>query len=350
MPGPSKRWLFWIVIFGVIGFIGTRQYNADEYPDAWPKPALIPGSFMGCPNFSGEYDNANDSIPRLLTHQPIWEKGMRGWFEHKAIVTQAPDDSWIKISFELNERGLVEHREHVMKYGRGWPSGHFHPVTLKKGDHYDCGMRWFELDVLPDVDLTETGNGKVRMSLDRHGNLIAAYVKKEWTSFGIFFGQSIGPSWQHDKTRWVRWTKRPKGADEALKALQTLEVVRQKHFRAYGAKRLIGIGNFMGRDMCVRVWDNAAPNPDAPEASIRNSEGIIGERKRLPDGSLVLDLPCPEGWEWFKPTQLTNYFLRTIEPMTAQYKMAWFPLKEPGAKPTERDLDDLDALPDPPRE
>lgn len=345
---PSKRWLYWIIILTAIGYIGARQYNADEYPTDWPNPALFPRSFLGCPDFSGEYDNANHSIPRLLTHQPVWEKGIRVWFEHKAIVTQAPDDSWIKISFELNERGLVKHREHTLKHGLAWPSGHFQTITLKKNDHYDCGMRWLNLDLLPDVDLAEGGNGKVRMTLDRQGNLVAGYTKKEWTSFGTFFGQSIGPSWQTDKTRWLRWTKRPKEADAALKAVQTLEVYRRKRYPVHGPNQLIGIANFLGRDMCVRVWNSAAPDPDDPSASVRNSEGRIGERKRMPDGSMTLDLPCPAGWEWFKPTQMTNYFLRADDPKSERYKLAWFPLQEKDAKPEVRDLDDLETLPGPP--
>lgn len=347
MQGPSKRWLYWIVIFTVIGYIGARQFNAEEYPDDWPSPAIFAGWRGGCPNLAGEYDGVDHRIPRMLKQQPEWERGIRPWFEHKAKVEQSSNGSTLRITFALNERGLPKHRDHVLQHGSAWPSGHSETLELNRKDHYDCSMRWLTLDTAHDADTGESKNGRVRLSVDRQGNLVLGYTKQEWTSFGVFFGQSIGPTWKTDKTRWVRWTKRPKEADAALAAVQSLSVTRLKRHAVHGPQQLIALGNFTGGDVCARLWDQAGPDPDAPRAGIRNSAGFIGMRKRMPGGSIVTEQPCPEGWEVLRATQVQNYFVYVTEGAARDYRVAWRPLAEPDAEPARLTLGDVTALPAP---
>jgi hypothetical protein len=373
VAGPSKRWLFWIAIFVVIGYIGARQFNAEDYPADWPAPAIFPGWRGGCPGLAGEYDGVDHRIPRVLRHQPIWEKGIRPWFEHKAKVEQSSDGGTLRITFALNERGLPRHRDHVLKHGSMWPSGHGLVLELNRKDHYDCRIRWLTLDAVPDLDggdegkagkagkevkevkegkdgiEVKEGNGRVRLSVDGEGNFVLGYTKKEWTSFGTFFGQSVGPSWQTDRTRWVRWTKRPREADAALKEVQSLSVTRLKRHAVHGPRQLISIGNFLGEDACVRLWDQKAANPDDPAAGIRNAAGRIGTRKRMADGSIGLDLPCPAGWEWLKPTETENYFLMVDDGMPHDYRLAWRLLARPDAQPVVRELGEIAELPAPPQ-
>jgi hypothetical protein len=348
MKTPARRWLYWIAIFTVIGYIGARQFNAEDYPDDWPSPSVLPGWRGGCPNIAGEYDGVDQSIPRMLAGKEVWESGVRAWFEHKAAIVQAKDGSSLSITFALNERGLTRHREHVLKHGQAWPNGHFAPLELNSRNHYDCSMRWLTLDSRAGYRHGEAGPGRVRLSVDRKGNLIVGYTKQERKGFGDLFGQSIGPNWTSDTTRWVRWTRRDPAADVALKAAQSFSITRMKHYAAaHGSRQLITLGNFTGEDVCARLWDQAGRDPDDPKSGIRNAGGVIGEQKRAKDGSLYVDLPCPDGWEWLRATEFRNYFVEIDEGVVRDYRVAHRPLAKPDAPPTVREVGEIAALPAP---
>ncbi len=97
-------------------FLLLAGCGARDYPDDWPKPD--PGWFSrkgGCPDLAGDYDSVNSELDWLLSANPDFEVAQKTWSEHHARIEQADDGSWLRITMNLNSRGLEDYRTHMLR-------------------------------------------------------------------------------------------------------------------------------------------------------------------------------------------------------------------------------------------
>lgn len=291
--------------------------GVPDYPSDWPRPRLLMAGKGDCPDLSGRFDGVDDVVPRILQGQPAWIQGNRGWFEHQVQVTQADDGSWLEFRFALNERGLPAHRQHVMNYNQDWPHGSV--LRLTQGAHYRCSGRW----------LYASAGHEPFMSKDRAGNLIIGETSQV-SGKTSFFNLSFGPE-SVDKTRWYRWSARPAQADAKLASLYSLEVNRYPWTNRNGAEVVVKVGNYLGKDLCVRLWDQRALQSDP-----------LGGNAPVADGRLDASGACPSHWRRLDYPGSVNYFLQVRQ---AAYRLAWFAVGAAASSASTRDLPDPAALP-----
>jgi hypothetical protein len=306
-----------IAALGLIFYWIGPGFGAPDYPTAWPAPKLFPGSKGDCPDLTGSYDDVDDVVPRLLQGGPSWEQGGRPWFEHSVVVTQADDGSWLTLKFALNERGLPKHREHVMTYNQGWPHGT--TLTLERDKHYACSGRW----------LKAVNNPDLFVSKDRAGNVIIGETRD--VDSGLHYGNlEIGPQ-TVEKTRWRRWTARPASADAALQAVYSLEVNRFPWLNRGGHEVVVKVGNYLGEDICLRVWEVHAARADDQSA---NADVLAGTASDAAG--------CAPPWLHLSPLDSINFGLRIPD---VAYRIAWRPQSTPDAVAKTMEVPRPDELP-----
>jgi hypothetical protein len=300
----------WLLLAGLIGitwyWLGPK-FGVEDYPSAWPAPKLFLGDRGGCPDLSGTYDDVDDVVPRLLQGGPAWVQGGRGWFEHKATLTQPKDGSTLTIHMALNEKGLPEHREHELLYNQGWPSGG--TLTLKRGTEFECRGRWLYV-----------GSDRY-ISKDRAGNLIIAHdttMDGRSSFYGLTWGSESVPV-----TRWYRWPRRLPGNDLLLKSAYSFEINRYDWTNNNGTEVVVKLSNYMGERQCVRVWDPSAPNPRDKSANATIAAGVVD------DSGL-----CPAPWRILGYPGSTNFSLEVKK----SYQVAHYPASTPTAAPTVTEI------------
>jgi len=296
-------------LFGLYYWLGP-SIGAPDYPKDWPSPRLWVGSIGGCPDLSGSYDGVSDTVPRLLLGGPAWIQGGRGWYEHKATITQADDGNTLYITYALNERGLPEHRLHAMTYNRGWPSGG--RIELKRDVAFRCGGRWLKV----------VSDERTFVSRDRDGNLIIGAtrpVDERWSLGNLTFGSEFV-----DRTKWYRWTKRPAGADALLNNAYSFEINRFPWLNNRDTEVVVQLGNYQGTAQCVRVW-----NPD-----MRGSADASANA-RIASGHIYQSEECPSPWLRLPNLASENFTLLT---KGVRYRVAYHPAGQPGAAVTSIDI------------
>jgi hypothetical protein len=322
IPGGGRAWIALpILLIGASVYWKLPDFGAPDYPSKWAAPKLFTGSKGGCPDLTGIYDGVNEEVPRLLQGSPAWVRGIRPWFEHKAAVTQAEDGSWLEIQFALNERGLPEHRAHVMTYNEGWPHGG--KLVLKRDKDYRCSGRW----------LRSLNNDAVVVSRNRDGDLIVGETRQVSGEFR--YGTiSFGPE-SVDKTIWRRWSVRPAAADAQMQAVYSFEVNRFPWLNKDGTEVVVKVGNYLGEDICLRVWEANALHAEDKSA---NAD--------LVTGSIYDSAGCPPAWLRMRALGNDNFGLRVPD---VPYRIAWRPTADPDAAPRIMEVPyptDLPAMPD----
>lgn len=293
------------------------DHDAPDYPEAWSAVQLFPGRKGACPDLTGSYDDVDDVVPRLLQGGPAWVQGRRGWFEHSATVTQVDDGSSLEMRFSLNERGLPKHRDHVMTYNKDWPRGT--TLTLKLGEHYSCSGRW----------LRPLGKPAVFVSRNRAGDFIVG-ESREVTGKFVYGNLSIGPE-KIDKTTWRRWTARPASADAALQAVYSLEVNRFPWLNKGGHEVVVKVGNYLGEEICVRVWEVTAERADDKSANASVLAGLASDHAS-----------CPASWLRLPHLGSIHFGLRIPD---VPYRIAWRFQSKPDAATQTMEVPRPDMLP-----
>ncbi len=309
------------VAFAAFVYWVLPGFGVSDYPKGWSPPRLMAGNKGGCPDLSGSYDDVDDVVPRLLQGGPAWVQGGRSWFEHKAVVTQAPDGSWLEMQFALNERGLPKHREHVMTYNQGWPHGD--RLVLKRDVDYRCEGRWLRPTKRPDVLVGKNRAGEMIIGEARQ-------VSGQFSYGNISFGpESVA------RTFWIRWLYRPASAEARMQAASSFEVNRYRWSNKNGSEIVVKIANYMGEDLCVRIWDVGAARADDKSANAPSLTGTIDDGEG-----------CPAAWLRMPNLGNDNFGLRIPNVL---YRIAWRRLADPDAAPTIIDVPrpaDLALMPD----
>lgn len=270
----------------LLSTLGLSACGAPQYPADWPKPAF--GLFSrkgGCPDLTGSYDNVRSELNWLLGPNPDFEVARKAWFEHSARITQADDGSWLNIAIDLNERGLPDYREHMLKYNLDNPgSMRGKSVALREGDDYTCANGWLYGAHFPQATRVHGWQRKLlRMRKDRNGGLIAGATISQSQSLGWGDSRSI-PLGAWDGTRWYRWPARPTEADAALQAAQSVEL--RRYGWANGGSRVPArLTNFQLEPICLRVIDHGVAYP------------LRGDELRRSRFDKTAPPPeCPDGW------------------------------------------------------
>lgn len=322
MTNGGRVWIALpILLIGAFVYWILPGFGAPDYPSKWAAPKLYTGSKGGCPDLTGVYDGVSEEVPRLLQGSPAWVQGIRPWFEHKAVVTQAEDGSWLEIQFALNERGLPAHRQHVMTYNQGWPHGG--KLVLKRDKDYRCSGRW----------LRSLKNEAVFVSRNRAGELIVGETRVVSGEFR-YGNLSIGPE-SVEKTMWRRWISRPAAADEQMHALYSFEVNRFPWLNKDGTEVVVKVSNYLGEDICLRVWE-----ADAVDAEDKSANADIVT------GSIYDSVGCPAAWLRMRALGNDNFGLRVPD---VAYRIAWRPTADPDAAPRIMEVPyptDLPPMPD----
>jgi hypothetical protein len=305
------------LLIGAFVYWFLPGFGAPDYPKKWSAPKLFTGSKGGCPDLTGSYDGVDETVPSLLQGGPAWRQGGRPWFEHSVLVTQAEDGSSLEMHFALNERGLPEHREHVMTYNQGWPRGG--SLTLTRDKDFTCNGRW----------LHSLRRDDVFVSRNRDGDIIVGETREVSGQF-TYGNLSIGPELV-DKTMWRRWTPRPSSADAALQAVYTLEVNRFPWTNKGGHEVVVKVGNYLGENICLRVWE-----ANAEHANDRSANASVLA------GSASDDADCPPAWLRLSHLGSINFGLRIPD---VAYRIAWRPQSTPDAEAKTMDVPRPDQLP-----
>jgi hypothetical protein len=305
------------LFIGAVWFWWAPGVGAPDYPDDWSAPRLFTGSKGGCPDLTGRYDDVDDVVPRLLQGGPAWVQGGHPWFEHLVEVTQASDGSSLEMRFALNERGLPRHRAHVLAHNQGWPHGD--TLLLKRDVDFHCRGRW----------LRPTRNSSVFVSRNRAGDVIVGETRQ--VDSGLHYANlEIGPA-KIDKTTWRRWTSRPASADAQLQALYSFEVHRFPWLNRGGSEVVVHVANYMGEDVCTRVWNVNAQGADSTGANASVLAGAGSDATA-----------CPPPWLHLPHLGNINFGLTTPD---VSYRIAWRPQSMPDAAPSTMEVPRPEALP-----
>ncbi len=306
------------LLIGAFVYWVLPGFGAPDYPKKWSAPRLFTGSRGGCPDLTGSYDGVDETVPRLLQGSPAWEQGGRPWFEHSVVVTQAEDGSSLELRFALNERGLPEHREHVMTYNQGWPHGG--TLTLTRDKDYTCSGRWLH-------SLRREG---VFVSRNRAGDIVVGETREVSGELVIYEGIRFGPEYV-DKTTWRRWTARPVSADAALQAVYTFEVNRFPWTNKGGREVVVKVGNYLGEEICLRAWE---VNAERANDNGANASVLVGPASD--------EAHCPPTWLRLSHLGSINFGLRIPD---VAYRIAWRPQSTPDAEAKTMEVPRPDQLP-----
>jgi len=310
--------------------------GAPDYPKDWPKPDLRSASRKGaCPDLTGAYDRVQAELTWLLGSDPDFEKSIPAWQEHRATISQADDGSWLRIELGLNERGLVEYREHLLKYNQeSHGAMNARGVLLRASRDYECSGGWLFSRRFAQAEPVKTWQRKsLQLARDRAGGLIAGATINKSVSLSLYEGTrgiSLGRS---DDTRWYRWPARAAGADAALAALQDVTVHRY-HWTNPGNRIPVRFTSFYVEPICVRFFDG--PNPSPARTS------TIGRGR---DDPRPAEADCPVGWGRFDVGQVFRRDMYIPEEAPGTYRIEWYRLNGDAGKPDVITIDDVRTLP-----
>lgn len=300
--------------------------GAQDYPTDWPAPA--PSRWpLGCPDLSGAYDGVHAELEWLVGTNPDFHTPLRFMHEHSVRIEQ--DGDRIRLTLALNERGLPAAREYALRYnqsieggpGGGSASGWGRTLELRKGRDYECSGGWF-VGKHFEQGGRKHGQRRVRLVLarDRAGNLIAGVTINRDISFKWGDGPVIRLG-SADGTTWLRWSRRPKAADDAMQEHFGVEVHRYRWTNVGGSEVPTRVSSVMPMPICL--------------VALRPAEFAAYSGRSLPKGH------CVSG-----ETRLTfGQVLRRGMPVGGTMYVAWRPVDGTGDDLQVRTISGAETLP-----
>lgn len=255
------------------------------YPEDWPAPASnLFARKGGCPDLSGRYDHIGSELPWLLGRNPDVETAQPAWFDHRARVDMADDGGSVIMQLGLSERGLPAWRDHLLRYNLDHPyeKRASQPLELKRDRDYACRGGWLYSLHYPQAQAAHGWQRRtLQVAKDASGALIAGATIRKDQGFG--WGDAPGVSlWAANDTRWYRWPKRERAADDRLKALQSVELRRYRWING-GTRVPTRFTSFHLDPICMRVRRDGRWLP-------------VPAPRLAPHEKLPSDPPCPDGW------------------------------------------------------
>ncbi len=324
-----------IMISGGLILLLLAGCGARGYPDDWPDPD--PGWFSrkgGCPDLVGDYDLVNSKLSWLLSANPDFEVARKTWSEHHAVVEQAEDGTWLRITMSLNSRGLDDYRTRMLKFNfenNGMPSKTV--LELTAGEDYECSGGWLKS---LRFEQSEKVHGMRRKSLhlrrDKEGGLIAGATLETDQSVGWADSKRI-PLGSSDGTRWYHWPKRDPADDKLLSSMQEVDL-RRYPWVNNGIRIPVRFTSFFLEPICVRYFDgDDAIAVSGPEL-LRSRDD---HRPPAPE--------CPDAWGKFDFGEVFRKELSIRGEHPRKYRIEWFVLGAQDSKPEVIQITDARNLP-----
>lgn len=301
----------------IVGMLALSACDTSEYPDDWPGHAW--GLFSrkgGCPDLVGEYDGVNEEFVGLFYGGQALVKS-ENYAEHRAIVTQADDGSWLEIAIRINERGM-EQLEAGTVGGNVW--GGYRHIKRRRGNDYQCFSGWVESD-------------DWKMGRDRSGALIAHWSMEIEGSIGWGDSQRISTG-TGVRNFWRRWPARDTTRNAAL-AKQGHFLLRRAEWINGGRSTPVYISAFFAEPLCARFVHRYGRRP---------------EQVRMFAIGTVADKPgpldCPVGWARVASGETQLQEMNLADEDGEQYRFEWFRHGENPPLAHVIEINDVGALPD----
>jgi len=310
--------------------------GTPDYPGDWPAPASsLFARHGGCPDLSGRYDRVGSELPWLLGPDPDFEVARPAWFEHRARVEMSDDGGEIIMQLGLNERGLPAWREHMLRYNLENPGEKraVRTIELKRGRDYECRGGWLHGLHFPQ---SAPAHGWQRRSLqvarDDSGALIAGATIRKDQSFG--WGDARGVTlWAANDTRWYRWPKRDRDADDRLKSLQSVELRRYRWVNG-GTRVPTRFTSFRFEPICMRVR--------------RDGQWLSAPQSRWAShAASAADPPCPAGWRMLRlgETARQEFSIAFAADVPGSDRIEWRPVADRAGTANVIPIADVRQLP-----
>lgn len=331
------RRLIWVIV--LIGFliIAFVIPEAPDYPKDWPSPDTGPfASAKGnCPNLTGDYDQMDGRLSWLLDANPDIEKSVPHWQEHRAVITQAEDGSWLRIAFSLNEKGLAEYRERLLKFNQEANGGQIHrDVWLEEGKHYVCRLGWLRSARYAQPERVKGSKRKsLQVARDNDGALIAGATISFSHSLFAWADFSSDASINLDKTRWYRWPLRDPENDKTLQGMQEVTLHRYDWVNP-GNLVPLRFTSFYLEPICVRFNYSGYP--------VKVSGPIVRREK---DDLRPAEEQCPENWGRFDVGEVFRKQLSFPDDDRRPSFIEWYRMNAPKEKPRIILIEDVRDLP-----
>lgn len=314
--------------------------GARDYPDDWPSPD--PGWLSrkgGCPDLAGDYDSVNSELSWLFSANPDYRVARKTWSEHHARVEQADDGSWLRITMNLNSRGFEDYRERMLKFNQessGLPIEGL--LELKAGEDYECSGGWLEgLRFAQAKEVQGLQRKSLQLRTDKSGGLIAGATVEIDQSLAWGDSKPI-PLGKRKGTQWFRWPKRDPADDQALLAMQGVDV-RRYPWVNNGRYVPVRFTSFFLAPICVRFYDGDYA------IVLHGPEQVRSRDDRRPPAPA-----CPESWGKFDFGEVFRRELKVPDDFPRKYRIEWFVLGEDASKPEVIRIADARKLPVMPRQ
>lgn len=314
--------------------------GARDYPDDWPSPD--PGWLSrkgGCPDLAGDYDSVNSELSWLFSANPDYRVARKTWSEHHARVEQADDGSWLRITMNLNSRGFEDYRERMLKFNQessGLPIEGL--LELKAGEDYECSGGWLEgLRFAQAKEVQGLQRKSLQLRTDKSGGLIAGATVEIDQSLAWGDSEPI-PLGKRKGTQWFRWPKRDPADDQALLAMQGVDV-RRYPWVNNGRYVPVRFTSFFLAPIRVRFYDGDYA------IVLHGPEQVRSRDDRRPPAPA-----CPESWGKFDFGEVFRRELKVPDDFPRKYRIEWFVLGEDASKPEVIRIADARKLPVMPRQ
>ena len=328
---PSLRTATWALLgFAAIALL-ARFWSAG-YPREWPsaKPSASSMS-TGCPDLTGHFDHVGSEFLWLLsTSADFLGPARKSMFEHKASITMLENGRVMRIAITLNERGLVDYRNHSIRYDAGnvgtdemTGSGH---LTLRLGQHYHCSGGWLFNSFFAQP---QRKNGwkpeSLKFSRDKEGGLIAGATINMSNSVKWGDAPAIGFG-NSDRTRWFRWPARPAASDATLPEVETVSLSRAWWINGKPPNQRVPVKvwSFLSYPVCARLVET--PRAGGAE-SLHTTPGRYVGPHRVDD--------CPKGWGGIWPGGAFIAPLGLAEEGAPIYHVQWWAMPGDGGRAEE---------------
>jgi len=251
------------------------------------------------------------------------------------MVTQADDGAWLHIALSLNEKGLAEFRERMLRYNTesGGPQIH-RDMRLQQGRDYTCRGGWLFSQHFPQWDFV---HGMRRVSLqvarDKSGALIAgATLAIEYPIFS-WADVSSDTTIALDETRWHRWPARNPANDAVLVKSQDVTLHRYGWVN-HGRSIPFRFTSFYVEPLCVRfIWEGYPVKVSGP----------VMRRSR--DDPRPEEQQCPAPWGRFDVGEVFRRDLTIPYDGVQASSVEWYRLNDTEKKITVIPIPDVRELP-----
>lgn len=312
--------------------------DAPDYPRDWPAP--VAGSFGAgmkgdCPDLTGTYDGVGSELSWLLGSNPDVEKPRPVWQEHRAVVTQADDGSWVRIDFTLNERGLPVYRDRLLGYNldsNGYDADR--GLWLTAGKEYTCRNGWlYSLRYAQGERVKTWQRQSLQLGRNKAGELIAGATISKGLYLSVWAEAQGAHLGNYDDTTWYRWPVRSPAADAQLAAAQSVTLHRYPWVN-HGRSIPVRFSSFYVEPLCVRFFYGGYPvKVHGPQV------------RRSRDDPRPPEQDCPAGWGRFDigETFRKDLFLPEIVQETS--RLEWYVMHAADKTPQVIEIRDVRELP-----